>query len=142
MELQPRHARLLPQVCSLLLVSTLGVAQSQFKTEGQANKNETTLTADNLKSITFKPTDKSRKRVSVVIRTSEEMRKKKGLPKTITVGFNGQPVDFKSKGRGKYEATVRLKGDELLDTTETLDLAHGYIREEHFTRMASEMSAR
>ena len=142
MELQPRDGRLLPQVCLLLLVSTLGIAQSQFKTEGQTNKNETTLTAYDLKSITFKPVDESRKRVSVVIRTSEEMGEKKGLPKTITVAFNGEPVDFESKGDGKYEATVRLTGDELLDESETLDLAHGSIREEHFTHMAKEMKGR
>ncbi|WP_035352045.1 hypothetical protein [Edaphobacter aggregans] len=141
MELQLRDTRLLPLVCLLLLVSTLGVAQ-QFKTEGQTNKNEPTSTADNLKSITFKPVGEGGKRVSVVIRTSEEMREKEGLPKTITVGFNGEPVDFKRKRGGKYEATVRLKGDEALDTTETLDLARGSIREEHYTRAAAVMVLR
>jgi len=109
---------------------------------GQYNESETSLTADNLESITCKPVDDGRKRISVVIRASKETRGKKGLPKTITLGINGESVDFKSKGRGEYQTTGRLKGGEMLSATETLELAHGVIRSEHFARAAAEMSLR
>lgn len=143
MERHFRGSRPLPQICLLLLVSTLGVVHvSQLKTQGQTNESEARLTADNLESITCKPLDKTRKRISVVIKTSKEMREKKGFPKTITLGFNGEPVDFKSTGGGQYQTTGRLKGGELLDDPETLDFAHGVIRSEHYLRAAAEMSLR
>ena len=143
MERQSKRKRLFRQTSFLLLVSTLAAAQaSQPKTQGQTNEGATMLTADNIESMTFKPVDESRKRVSAVIKMNKETRKKKGLPKTITVGINGEPVDFKSKGSGKYQTTVRLKGGEVLDNTETLGLAHGSILSEHPLHSAGEMSLR
>jgi len=135
--------RLLPQASLLLLLSTLTVAQvSQPKTQDQTNESETRLTADNIESMTFKPVDESRKRISVVIRMNKETREKKELPKTIAAGINGETVDFKSKRGGKYQTTVRLKGGEVLDNTETLELAHGSILTEHYLHSAGEMSLR
>jgi hypothetical protein len=123
------------------LASTLGGVQvAQLKTQGQTNERETPLVADNIRSMTCRPLDDGEKRISVVIRTNREMREKKGLPKTITLGINGEPVDFKSKGGGEYQRTGRLTGGEVLGATETLDLAHGVFLEEHFTRAAAEMT--
>jgi hypothetical protein len=143
MKRQPKGRRLLPPVSLFLLVSALGVVYvSQLNTQGQTNESVAILTADSLESITCKPIDDSRKRISVVIEANKKTRDKKVLPETITVGFNGEPVDFKSTGSGQYQAIGRLKGGEYLDTTETLDLAHGFVRTGHPKRGNAEMSLR
>jgi hypothetical protein len=143
MKRQARARRLLPQFSLILLVSTLGIVHiSQLDAQGQTKESEAILTADSLESITCKPLDESRKRISVVIEANKKTRDKKVLPETITVGFNGEPVDFKSTGRGRYQAIGRLKGSEYLDTTESLDLAQGFVRTEHPKRGNAEMALR
>ena len=81
-ERQSKCKRLFRQTSFLLLVSTLAAAQvSQPKTQGQTNESAPMLTADNIESMTFKPVDESRKRVSAVIKMNKETRKKRDYQK-------------------------------------------------------------